>query len=150
MRSKCRNQSRCGAVLICVLACLLVATSLVTAMAANALRFRREVRVQHQLRQTELLLDAGVLRAARLLRDSADYRGESWRPESAIGRFDHPRVEIRVETIDSQTRRVEVIASLGGAAADDQPTMASQTQRTHVFDVDLSNLSSTSDSQTAE
>lgn len=144
------RRSRGGAVLVCVLVCLLVATSLVTSMTRNALRFRRDVRAQHQLRQTELLLDAGVLRAARRLQRANDYRGESWRPEGAIDRFDNPQVEIRVESIDGDSRRVEVAASLGAGGDDGRQYVASRTRRTHVFKFRIPNTSQTSESPTAE
>jgi type II secretory pathway component PulK len=145
-----RRHSRGGALLVCVLVCLLVACSLVTAMTSNALRFRRDVRLQHQMRQTELLLDAGVLRAARLLRASSDYQGESWRPDHAIERFGNPQIEIRVETIDSDSRRVAVTAGLGIADDDGQQQIASRTRRTHIFDVELSDSTQISDSPSAE
>jgi type II secretory pathway component PulK len=145
-----QRKSRGGALLVCVLVCLLVASSLVTAMTHNALRFRRDVRLQHQMRQTQLLLDAGVLRAARLLRASNDYSGEAWRPAGAIDRFDNPQVEIKVTSIDTDSRRVEVIASLGAAADDGQQNTASRTRRTHIFDIELSDSSQTSESPSAE
>jgi type II secretory pathway component PulK len=145
-----RRKSRGGALLICVMVCLLVASSLVTTTTHNALCSRRDVRVQHQMRQTELLLDAGVLRAARLLRVSDDYQGESWRPTGAIDRFDGALVEIRVTSNGSNSRVVEVIASLGVAVDDLQRNRASRTRRTHTFGIELSDSSQTSDSPSAE
>jgi len=147
--SRSRRESR-GTVLVCVLVCLLVATTLVTTMTRSALQSRREVRLQHQMRQTELLLDAGVLRAAHQLRASNDYQGESWQPASAIERFDNPQIEIQVEALDADSRRIKVIASLGVADHNGQRLVASRTQRTHTFDIELSSSSQTSDSPTAE
>lgn len=150
MSTAVRKNPRGGVLLVCVLVCLLVACSLVTAMVHNALRFRRDVHLQHQMRQTELLLDAGVLRAARRLRTSADYQGESWQPEGAIQRFDNPQVEIRVTSLAADSRRVEVTASLGTADQDGRKYAASRTQRSHIFDLELSEPSQTSDSPSAE
>jgi hypothetical protein len=129
------EKQRGGSIVVCVLVCLLVASTMVTVTTTWALRSRREVRLGHQMRQTELLLDAGVLRAARRLQDSSDYQGESWRPAAAITRFDNALVEIRVtaDEQDSASRRVEVIASLGFSADDVQPIRVPLTRRTHVF-----------------
>lgn len=149
MRQIDRKQRR-GALLICVLVCLLVACALISSTVRSALRSRRDVRVQHQMRQTELLLDAGVLRAARLLRASADYQGESWRPTTAITRFDNALVKIHVTRGDNDSRLVEVIASLGVAVDDVKQTRALLTRRTHTFQIKLSESSSTSESPSTE
>ncbi len=134
--NKLRRKPHSGALLICVLVCLLVASAMVTATTRSALQSRRDVRLQHQMRQTELLLDAGVLRAASQLQRSNDYEGETWRPKNALARFDNPSVEIRISAgkqNKKDSRRIEVIASLGAA---DDPTQlsASQTQtHSHVL-----------------
>jgi len=126
---------RPGAVLVCVLVCMLVAMALVTTMTRSALRCRREVRFEHQLAQTEFLLDAGIHRAARQLGKSDDYQGESWRPAQAITRFDSPLVEIQVSTDANQAGRklVQVTASLGVSVKDADQIHASLTRRTHSF-----------------
>jgi hypothetical protein len=122
--------------LVCVLVCLLIASTIAAATTQSALRGRRDIRIQHQMRQTELLLDAGVLRAARQLRRSDAYQGESWRPVNSIPRFDQARVEIRVSSDPQQDglRQVEVTASLGGG---DQLQLRSAgvTRRSHTFQV---------------
>jgi hypothetical protein len=47
-------------------------------MLRNAVRARRQLHAERDLRQTELLLEAGLDRAAGALRRSANYRGETW------------------------------------------------------------------------
>jgi hypothetical protein len=128
--------ARPGALLVCVLVCLLVASALVTTMLRHTLRSRREVRVNHQRIQTEFLLDAGILRAARQLKKSPEYVGESWQPSGAIDRFPNAMVEIEVASseADSALSEVRVTASLGVALQDAQTSAASRTQRTYVFE----------------
>lgn len=137
-----RPASRRGSLIVCVLACLLIASTIIASTTRSALQRRRNVHVEHQLRQTELLLDAGVLRAARQLRVSRDFVGETWRPAGAISRFDGARVEIRVakNPQNDNLRDVVVIASLGNDVAGERSTPL-VTRRTHAFHVDLSDTS---------
>jgi len=148
--TKTRHMPRQGSLLVCVLVCLLVASALVASTTHSALMSRRDVRVQHQLRQTELLLDAGVLRATRRLQASQDYQGELWQPVAAIDRFDNAQVEIRITEQGVDSRLVEVIASLGVAVDDVKNNGASLTRRTHTFGIKLSESTTTSDSPSAE
>jgi Tfp pilus assembly protein PilX len=69
---------RNGTVLVCVLVCVAVASALVVGATRSALRTHRQLRVQRQLRQTELLAEAAVERAIRQLGHNVQYRGETW------------------------------------------------------------------------
>ena len=60
LRRECR---RTGAVLVVALVCLFIVMSLLGGMLKGALRERRQLGQQRDLRQTELLLEAGVDRA---------------------------------------------------------------------------------------
>ncbi len=93
-----RNNShpRRGVVLVCVIACLAVSTVLIALSIQSALRSRREARLHLQLRQTELLCEAGVLRATQKLRDDAAYTGEQWSPPLATDSYHSPSVLIEV------------------------------------------------------
>ena len=145
------SRHRRGTLVVCVLACLLVAASLAGATTHAALQWRRSIRLDHQMRQTELLLDAGILRAAKRIRESDDYRGETWRPSRQSVGFDSPVVEIRVEDDDNQaTRRIEVIAQLGTSLSELAHTNASQTRRSHHFSVPVTAISQDSDSSSVE
>ena len=108
------DHRRRGSVLICVLVCLSIATALVTATIRTALQARHQVRTQHQLRQTELLLEAGVVRAVRKFGSEAEYTGERWDlVGDTIPGFDAVRVEIEVERSGlSGARRIHVVARL--------------------------------------
>jgi len=76
------------------------------------------MRTQHQLRQTELLLAAGIQRATRQLKASADYTGETWdlllpmipNIESAQVKIDLPPVA------EDSSRKVRVTARLSVSA----------------------------------
>lgn len=66
-----------GAILICVLACCLTALSLGVTAVHQALQAARESKQTHQLRQTEWLLHAGLVRVQQQMRDPS-YTGETW------------------------------------------------------------------------
>lgn len=70
---------RRGAILVVALVCLLVVMSLVGGMIKGALRERRQLHQYRDLRQTNLLVEAGADRAAQRLAEDPDYRGETWR-----------------------------------------------------------------------
>lgn len=58
--------------------CLLVVVSILSGMLRNAVSARRQLHAERDRRQTELLLEAGLDRAAAALRRSAEYDGETW------------------------------------------------------------------------
>lgn len=66
-----------GAILICVLACCLTALSLGVTAVHQALRAARASKQTHQLRQSEWLLHAGLVRAQQQMHDPS-YTGETW------------------------------------------------------------------------
>jgi hypothetical protein len=143
---------RNGTLVVCVLVCLLVASTMATAITRSALRARRELRLGHQMRQTELFLDAGILRAAGKTQGSEEYQGEVWQPTTAIAHFEGALVEISVKADERQAgwRRVNVIASLGTASDGAERKRLPLTRRTHTFRIQSSDSSLTSESSTAE
>ena len=119
-RESAHRRSRTASILVCVLVCLAVATALVTATLQSALRARRDVRAQRQLRQTELLLEGGVQRAAQRLSANADYTGETWdlAAESVPG-YDSAQIKITVSSVDGDwPRQVQVVARLPMGGSD--------------------------------
>ena len=72
------RSTRQASVLVAVLVCIAIASALVTSSVRTALNARRALRTQHQLRQTELLLAAGIQRATQQLQATDDYTGETW------------------------------------------------------------------------
>jgi len=123
-----RHTSRQASILICVLVCLAVATAMVTSTVRTALGARRAMRTQHQLRQTELLLAAGVQRAAGKLHTTDDYTGETWNlPPQTIPGWDAAHVEITVVPSEDDTPpEVRVTARLSVSKFVD-------IQRSHTF-----------------
>ncbi len=146
-----RLARRRGTLVVCVVVCLLVATSLAAATTHAALRWRRSLRMQHQMRQTEFLLDAGILRAANQLRRSIDYRGETWRPRASTVGFESPVVEISVTAgEDRQALQVDVVARMGNPLDDLQRSNPSPTSRSHRFIFMAATDSQNTDSSSVE
>lgn len=136
---------RTGTVLVCVLVCVLVTTSLAGTLIQRAIRSRRQMNAMRQMRQTELLLDAGVLMAADRFRYSPGYEGETWRPADAIDAFSNPLVVINVgQTDQGATRQVTVTASIGTDSQGNETSRGVSTQRTHSFVFLISDRSNSS------
>ncbi len=103
---------RRGAVLAAALVCLLVVLSILSSMLHSAIRARRQLHAERDLRQTELLLEAGLDRAASVLGQSADYRGETWNvPAAEILGHGEGQVVIELkESSDANARQVHITA----------------------------------------
>ena len=144
MNRSCKPSSRSGTLVICVLVCLLVASSMVVSTTRSALQARRECRVQQQLRQTELLLEAGVRRAAAQLNDNREYEGEEWEASPISGLA--PVVRIKVTSNADSSNEIEVIATLGVRDDGGRYRESTKTQRSHRFRVRTSNPNSPNDS----
>lgn len=134
-----KTNSREGVVLVCVIACLVVSLALVGLAVQSALRDRRETRLQLQLRQTELLCEAGVMRATKQLNTVENYLGEQWRPKLDLENYHSAIVEIEVtgaEQDNLQTsasaKKVTVVAKLDSYLDQDGPM-----QRSHNFIVQI-------------
>lgn len=94
VRSQIRGQSRFtggsqrrGAVLIVALVLMAVVMALLGVLLQGTMRARRQLHVERDRRQTELLLDAGMARATLRLSGEPEYRGETWRlePQTIVG-----------------------------------------------------------------
>lgn len=129
-----RGTNRTGALLVCVLVCMGVATTIMSLSTVSAIRARRSIQKSHQLRQTQYLLDAGVLRCARQLQASPEYRGETWHPDlESLERFNPEVVIAAVETEQSGVLQVTVVAQMGNPGTDAGPLNHLKTKRTHQF-----------------
>ena len=107
-----RASDREGAVLVAALVCLLVVMALLAAMLQGGLRARRTLRVERDVRQTELLLHAGCDRAAFRLAGEQGYQGETWNlPAAAIVDRGDGRVTIEVTSAkEDGTQMAKVVA----------------------------------------
>jgi Tfp pilus assembly protein PilV len=103
---------RRGLVIIAALVCLLIVTSIVTAMLQNALRARRQLRAERDRRQVELLIEAGAGRAARRLASEPSFRGDTWDiPADAIVGSGAGRVTSEITpAADRENWQVRVVA----------------------------------------
>ena len=77
-RQRRQMRHRRGILLVAVIVCMAVVMGIVGTLLRGALSARRQLRVDRDLRQVELLLDAGVDRAAAKLATDPDYEGETW------------------------------------------------------------------------
>jgi hypothetical protein len=76
---------RRGVVLVAALVCLLIVMTILGSTLLATLRSARQLHLERDLRQCELLFVAGMDRAAFRLTNEMDYRGETWKlPAPAI------------------------------------------------------------------
>ncbi len=111
--------SRNGAVLMVALVCLLIVVGLLGTMLQGSLRAHRQLHAERDRRQTELLLQAGMDRAALRLASELTYRGETWNlPATSILGSGEGRVSIETSRSSEQSPwQVHVLAEypLGNA-----------------------------------
>jgi len=72
------SRERRGTVIVAALVCMLVVMAILGAMLRGTLRNFRQMRNERNLRQAELLLEAGSQRAAYKLAADTNYHGETW------------------------------------------------------------------------
>ncbi len=100
------NRQRQGTVLVAALVCLLVIMGLLAAMLQGTLRNHRKLRLDRDLRQAELLLQAGCDRAAYQLTKEKEYKGETWDlPAAEITGKRDGRVTIEIQSGEGQAAR---------------------------------------------
>lgn len=115
-----RIKKRRGTILIAVLVCLGVATTIVLGAVQTSIRQHRQVRQELQLEQTRWLLDAGIDKAvAGFLAQPDSYEGEILTITPAFEKYPQATIEISLMENDRQTDRVRlrVTARLAGVAA---------------------------------
>lgn len=123
------DSRRSGAILVCVLACMLIAISMAASAVHLTMRGARASKQNLRSRQTQWLLQAGVERAYRGLQSGA-YSGEVWLvPEDRLPESGG-RVVIDVAPVESATDQsawqVTVTAEYG-------PSASQLTHRSHSF-----------------
>ncbi len=74
---RCSKPAR-GSVLVAALVCLAIIVAMLSSMLVAAVRTTRQLRAERDLRQCELLLQAGADRAAYRIASDRNYRGETW------------------------------------------------------------------------
>lgn len=107
---------RSGAILVCVLVCMGIATTIGLVAVRSSLQARRQMRQEVQLEQTRWLLDAGLARGLQQLRQSPAYQGETWNVAPALQSYPDAVVNIEVLADSSAPdgpARLQVTAVLG-------------------------------------
>ena len=135
MRSRNLPKRR-GAILIAVLVCLGIATTIVLGAVQTSIRQHRQVRNELQLEQTRWLLDAGVERAvAGFLAQPDNYQGEMLTITPGFEKYGQATIDISLIQYDRQTDRatLRVTAQLVGGGS-----LAPTTQRSREFVLDHS------------
>ena len=114
---KRKHPHRHGTVIIAALVCLVIVMALLGGMLAGALRIGRQLRVERNARQCELLLLAGLDRAALRAAAGETYMGEVWDvPAAEIGGAGAGQVTIEVSRPGGTSPQFRVLAEypLGG------------------------------------
>lgn len=128
---KTQRQPQKGAVLICVIICLAVATLLLAGMLKGTLLTMRQIRTERHLRQTEWLVQAGAERAAFRLASDVEYTGEVWSlAAQEIAGTDPGVVSISVSRDSTDRARVRVVAEFPSGSV-------ASIRRTREFLIDL-------------
>jgi Tfp pilus assembly protein PilX len=103
---------RAGTVLIVALVALVVVMAMLGSMLTGTLRARRQLHAERDRRQTELLLQAGLERAAFQLGRDAAYRGESWElaADDVVGTGEGKVTIAASREADDQPWQINVVA----------------------------------------
>jgi type II secretory pathway component PulK len=110
MAARSKHQRR-GAVLVAALVALLIVMSLLGTMLLAAVQARRQLHAERNMRQCDLLLHAGLDRAAAQLARNPAYTGETWRPSDSVLAGGNARVVIEVKNAASdQHQRLAITA----------------------------------------
>lgn len=120
-RSVLRKQ-RDGAVLVAVLASLVIVIALVGSAIRSTLQGRRQCKLELQMQQAEVLLQAGMDRIASADVAKADW--QTWDARLALPEFDI--AEVRYESLASEGAVVRCTARLGLSTS---PELAVQISR---------------------
>jgi hypothetical protein len=109
--SRRANKRRSALVLVAALACLLIVTSIIGTMLQGALRTRRQLHAERDRRQVQLLLQAGIERAAQRLSTEPGYTGDTWDlPSDSIMGHGAGRVTAKVSPSESGATSIAVTA----------------------------------------
>ena len=130
-----RIRNRSGAILICVLVCMSVVTTMTMIALQASLRHRRQMNTHWRLEQTRWLLDAGLSRAISKLQTNPDYEGETWSLDRALVRHEVARVTIGVSQ-DKENPDFRIVRLR--AEIDPNSPVVSNTKRSRTWIVNLS------------
>jgi type II secretory pathway component PulK len=109
------HEHRRGTLLVCVLVCLGIATSIMLSAIQTSLRERRQLTRELQMEQTRWLVDAGIMRGIERLRADRRYEGETWEVSPALCKESVAKIVItRTSEGDEGTTRLHITAMIRG------------------------------------
>jgi type II secretory pathway pseudopilin PulG len=97
--------------LVVVLACLAIVSSLGLSALTSTIRMHRESTRAFQLRQTQLLIDSAILRAEALREQGKDVINETWTPRLPGDAY---TAEINIKTKDKTLFITSTLRSASG------------------------------------
>jgi hypothetical protein len=107
-----RRQRRRGAVLVMALVCLLIVMAMLGSLLLAVVHSGRQLHVERDRRQCELLLQAGLDRAAVRLARDREYSGETWDiPASELPNQGAGQVTIELSTDENPSARRLLVAA---------------------------------------
>ncbi len=127
MKAK-RRDTRIGTVLVCVLACGLIAITLGACAIRLAVGSARASKQTLRLRQTQWLLDAGVGRS-QLRISNGNFEDELWQLSAEVLMEARGTVHIQVENADSDSVLITVTAEYGPELANESTIRRSYAYR---------------------
>ena len=115
---------RLGSLLVCVLVCLGIATSIMLTAIHSSLRARRQIVRELQMEQTRWLIDAGLQRAVKMVASDPNYMGETWNVVPTIDSHADATIEIKIVDagLNKGKIRLSVSAAVHGKDLNSQPT----------------------------
>ena len=130
-----------GYLLVGVMVCLAIASTIALLSIQSSLRSRRQLRQEECVEQARWLLDAGVNRAAAQLMRSPEYQGEIWKVTPELSSCPDATVVITVnESANADSlRSITVSAHIGTLKANTNPTVDS-IKRSRNLQLDLEKL----------
>ena len=126
-----RGQKRSGTILIVVLVCLAVVSTILFGAVKASLRNRGQIRTEVQMEQTYWLLDAGIDVAIAKFGQDSEFSEHEFTTDSTLKNF-KGRVDIKVIERNDQTVRIRVTAKLQGSQEHSQVT-----RRSRVFTLEI-------------
>lgn len=131
---------RKGVVLICVLACIVVVTSLIATSLMAASRARREARSFQRMSQVKWMLDLGVRQAKQSILSEESYSGETILWEDPAWPHYELRIEIKLakKTASESEETIQVQASMTRIVSTDESErrdLNEEIRRSHEFRV---------------
>jgi hypothetical protein len=106
-----KRSQRLGTALIAALVCLTIVMALLGNLLVGTLRMNRQMHAERDRRQCELLLSAGLARAANRLEQDVAYAGETVKlPAAAAVGLGEGQVTIEVSRSSEAATKIHIVA----------------------------------------